>query len=365
MPTITAVEARVHDALRGQDVSNAYAGKQSFVFVRLRVRLSDGREGQGFTGRFLAKEVVHFLNDALAQAVIGLDPLAGEGITQRMMRQFNPRGMTGVVVSALSALDIALHDLKAQAEGVSLAALLGGKRASAPVHVTCGFPALDRDALVAACRAEMERGVAGVKMLVASRSHTLEEDIARTRAVRDAIGPEADLIVDANCGFDLKAALSFQRQTAELGLTLFEEPVRANDAQSLHALSAEDIHPISAGQMEQSQARFEQLASSGLAVLQPNAVFAGGLSSVLDVVRLAHERGVGLGTAGGWDLINLHWMCGAVSEGAVELHRAHDCIARLLLGRDGPDLVAGQLRVSDKAGLGLSPDEAALAACAL
>jgi L-alanine-DL-glutamate epimerase-like enolase superfamily enzyme len=119
--------------------------------------------------------------------------------------------MTGVVVSALSALDIALTDLQAMRARISLSKLLGGTRTMAPVHVTCGFPALDIDALVEACGREVASGAKGVKVLAAAKGRSIAEDVERLRAVRDEIGDQGDLIADANCGMDFDTAKDFAR----------------------------------------------------------------------------------------------------------------------------------------------------------
>ncbi|ETW11489.1 mandelate racemase/muconate lactonizing protein [Roseivivax marinus] len=352
-----SIAASVHQpgAMPGDPLP--YAGPDSFTFVRVVIRDDAGHRGEGVTGRFLAAEVAHFLNHAVSAAIADgapADPAA-------LMRRFNPRGMTGVVVSALSALEIALTDLEARRQGISVAALLGGARPGAPVHVTCGFPALDTDALVTACAREVEAGARGVKVLIAAKGRSVAEDVARLRAVRAAIG-DAELIADANCGMDEETARDFMRAAADLDLTWLEEPVHGNDRHALARLAAQDVMPIGAGQMEGSLDRFRLLAEAGVRVLQPNAVFAGGFAAAIAAARAGAAQGCAISPAAGWDTVNLHWMCGALGDGAVELHRAHDRIARLLLGRP-PQATQGKLRVPDAPGLGFAPDEDALAAC--
>ncbi|PWK56284.1 enolase C-terminal domain-like protein [Roseicyclus mahoneyensis] len=350
------VAAAVHKAGAAPGDPAPYAGEDSFTFVRVQVTDADGVTGDGFTGRFCAAEVAHLLNGAVA------DALSGPGPMPDLSRKLNPRAMTGVVVSALSALDVALWDLAGKRAGKSVAALLGAARPSAPVDVTCGFPALDLDALVAACADEIAGGAHGVKVLVAAKGRSVAEDVARVAAVRAAIGDGAALIADANCGWDLDSAMAFARGAADLNLAFLEEPVRGNDRHALAALAAERIVPLGAGQMEQSAERFDLLAGAGVAVIQPNAVFAGGITAAVDAARAAEAAGCAVSPAGGWDLVNLHWMCGAMTMGAVELHRAQGRIARLLMGSP-PEMAGGMLVASDAPGLGLSPDEEALAAC--
>lgn len=335
-----------------------YAGPDSFTFVRVRITDADGATGDGFTGRFLAAEVAHLLNGAVRSAL----PEAGPDPIPALCRRLNPRNMTGVAVSALSALDIALADLAAKRAGVSLAAWLGGTRTAAPVHVTCGFPALDTDALVAACAREVAAGARGVKVLVAAKGRTIAEDAARLRAVREGIGRDAELIADANCGWSLAEAHEFARAVEDLELAWLEEPIRGNDRHALARLAGATPVPLGAGQMEQSAERFDLLTEAGLSVLQPNAVFAGGIAAAAAIATRAQAAGCDVSPGGGWDLVNLHWMCGRLPDGAVELHRAQARIARLLLAGD-PALRDGCLAVPARPGLGLEPDEAALAAC--
>lgn len=334
-----------------------YAGADSFTFVRLRLRDPDGIEGNGFTGRFLAPEVAHFLNRTVPGVLAdGTGDPVGE-----IARRFNPRGMGGVVISATSALDVALTDIRAKRAGLSAASLLGGARNVAPVHVTCGFPELTTKALAEACRQEVAQGALGVKVLVAARGRSVEEDLNRLRAVREAIGDEADLIADANCRMTLDTALRFVDGARDLNLTWLEEPVIGNEIAALSRLAAEGI-PIGAGQMEQSAARFERLREAGVAVIQPNAVFIGGVRAAIEVARTAAADGRAISIAGGWDIVNLHWICGAMNTGAVELHRAQVRIARLLM-EDLPTIAGGHLVVPDLPGLGLAPNEDRLRAC--
>ncbi|MEO0691281.1 MAG: enolase C-terminal domain-like protein [Pseudomonadota bacterium] len=351
------VEASVHSPSGDPGDPAPYSGADSFTFVRLRLRDPDGVEGNGVTGRFLAPEVAHFLNRVLPDALDGPadDPVAD------IARRFNPRAMGGVVVSALSALDIALTDIAAKRADVSVATLLGGKRRAAPVHVTCGFPELDMAGLAEVCAREVEAGAMGVKVLIASRRWSVAEDLARLRTVRAAIGPTAELIADANCRMDADLALEFVRGARDLNLTWLEEPVEGNDCAALAMLADEGI-VLGAGQMEQSHERFDLLSKAGVRVIQPNAVFAGGVRTAIEVAKTASARGATISPAGGWDIINLQWMCGAFEVGAVELHRAQARIVRLLMP-DGPAIDRGQMAVPARPGLGLYPDEGALAAC--
>lgn len=354
MATPWQVKATVHSPAAKEGDPPPYSGPESFTFVRLRLRDPDGVEGNGFTGRFLAPEVAHFLNRVLP----GVLKNENDNLIAEMTRRFNPRRMGGVVTSAISAVEIALMDIRAKRAGQNVASLLGGARKAAPVHVTCGFPELDTGALAEACLREVAGGARGVKVLIASRGRSVTEDLARLKSVRQAIGPEAELIADANCKMDLDTALRFVEGAQELNLTWLEEPVIGNDNGDLTRLAREGI-PLGAGQMEQNAARFDALREAGVAVIQPNAVFLGGFQTAIDIAKNAAGHGASVSMAGGWGVINLHWICGALDAGAVELHRAQFRIARLLMA-DLPAITEGQVAVPDRPGLGLDPDEIGL-----
>ncbi len=351
------IEATVHAPAATDGDPAPYSGPDSFTFVRLRLRDPDGIEGNGFTGRFLAHEVAHFLNRVLP----GVLERGHDDPVAEVARAFNPRRMGGVVVSALSALEIALTDIRANRADQSVGSYLGGKRRAAPVHVTCGFPELSIRDLANACEQEVEGGACGVKVLIASRGRSVDEDLARLRAVRDAIGPDAELIADANCKMDIETALRCVAGAQSLNLTWLEEPVVGNDIEGLARLAAEGI-PLGAGQMEQSAARMAALREAGVSVIQPNAVFLGGFQAAIAAAREAAGHGASISMAGGWDILNLHWICGALDAGAVEVHRAQVRIARLLT-RDLPEVSHGQIALPDRPGLGLYPDEDGLKAC--
>ncbi|WP_420405452.1 mandelate racemase/muconate lactonizing enzyme family protein [Nisaea sp.] len=358
---ITRVATSIHRPVSaGEEGRSAvYAGTDGPVFVRCRVETDEGLTGNGFTGRFLAAEVAHFLNGALGTAALGMDPLDPD-LVNGLEAKFNPRAMTGVVVSAFSAFEIALTDIRARVAGKSIAGLLGGKRDSVPVHVTCGLPHLDMDALQATCRDAVAEGAAGVKVIIADRSRCWEEDAERIVAVREAIGDDADLIADANCKLPYEKAVRFAKRAHAAHLAWLEEPLPANDPPALARLSEETGVPLGAGQMEQSPYRFRQLIDQGrIAVIQPNAVFAGGFSRALEVMRMAEDHDRLICPAGGWDFVNLHLMAGATARGAMEYHAGHAAIVRCITGRtQQPE--NGCLAVPNAAGLGIGIDENAL-----
>jgi len=216
---ITGLSAAV-EHLKPARAADAYAGRESLTFLRLRVTTDAGLVGEGVTGRFLADAVAGLLNREVAEAVAGQDALAHEAIRALIAKRLNPRGATGAVVSAISALDLALWDIKGKALGQPVARLLGGARGAVLAYATAGLPAFTEAELIAACQAALAEGFAGVKIIVGA-GRGITEDAARIRAVRRAIG-DAALMLDANCGFTVAEAKRLGHLVADCDIAFFE-----------------------------------------------------------------------------------------------------------------------------------------------
>ncbi len=331
--------------------ADAYAGRESLTFLRCRVTTDDGLHGEGLTGRFLADQVAHLLNGGIAAAANGMDPLDIEAVAAKLAKQFNPRQATGVFVSAMSALDLALWDIKGKVLGQPVARLIGGAREAVPAYATAGMPAFSESELVAACKSALDAGFHGAKILVGT-GRSLAEDAQRIRAVRRAIG-DAPLMLDANCAFTVAEAKHLATLVADCDIAFFEEPVRGNDIASLAELRRATPVPLASGQMIQSVAWFrDALAAGALDVLQPNAAFCGGLSAMLRILALTEAHGVPVTGAGGFEAANLPAMAGHAHGGMLEVHGAHGALRERFASE--PEFSKGLLHVPAAPGLGFS-----------
>jgi len=162
---IASIQAAV-EHIKPERATDAYAGQESLTFLRCKVTTSDGITGTGVTGRFLAAEVVHLLNSGIAATAQGMDPLDIEAVTAQLAKQFNPRQSTGVFVSAMSALDLALWDIKGKLLNQPVARLIGGARNAVAAYATVGLPAFTETELIHACTTALAAGFHGVKILV-------------------------------------------------------------------------------------------------------------------------------------------------------------------------------------------------------
>lgn len=347
---ITAVAAAV-EHIKPQSEAQAYAGQESLTYVRCRVTTGDGVTGEGVTGRFLADQVAHLLNNGIADTLKNANALDIEALTSQLAKKFNPRQSTGVFVSAMSALDLALWDIKGKVLGQPVARLLGGARNAVPAYATVGLPAYSEAELVHACKQALAEGFQGAKILVGA-GRSLAEDAQRVRAVRKAIG-DAPLMLDANCAYTVAEAKRLAMQVADCDIAFFEEPLRGNDIPSLAELRRTINIPLASGQMIQSLTWFRDvLAAGALDILQPNAAFCGGISAMLRILALAEAHGVPVTGAGGFESANLPVMAGHNHGGMLEVHGAHAAIKARFATH--PEFRGGKLHVPDAPGLGFT-----------
>lgn len=347
---IASIEAAV-EHIKPVRAADAYAGQESLTFLRCRVTTDDGVTGTGVTGRFLADQVAHLLNGGINAAATGMDPRDIEAVTGQLAKKFNPRQSTGVFVSAMSALDLALWDIRGKALDQPVARLIGGARTAVPAYATVGLPAFTESELVAACKAAFAAGFHGAKILVGA-GRSLDEDARRIRAVRNAIGA-APLMLDANCAFTVADAKRLAALVTDCDIAFFEEPLRGNDIRGLAELRRAITIPLASGQMIQSVTWFRDvLAAGALDILQPNAAFCGGISAMLRVLALAEAHGVPVTGAGGFEAANLPVMAGHTHGGMLEVHGAHAALRARFATE--PEFSSGRLQVPAAPGLGFS-----------
>ncbi|MFI6996509.1 mandelate racemase/muconate lactonizing enzyme family protein [Nocardia sp. NPDC050175] len=339
---------------------SGYGREEQREFVFCEVETDEGLTGVALTGHFLARAVVVALEQHFLPVVVDMDPRELEAIHQRVWRKLNPRTMTGVVSSALSLLDIALWDINGKAAGRSVASLLGGARTEVPVYVTFGFPQYDRETLCAAAQLQLDQGVTALKLVVAVDEGGWREDAARIHAVRDAVGPDVDLMIDANYLFTPTEAACLCRAIEDANLTWFEEPLHQNDARAMADLRRHTRIPLAAGQMEGHRWRLRELVEKqAVDILQPNVCYCGGFTEARKAAHLAQIYNLPLAHGGGWPLFNLHTLAGLMNGWILEWHLGMVQVGELLFP-DAPKPVNGRITVPDRPGLGLTVDRAAL-----
>lgn len=225
--------------------------------------------------------------------VVGENPLCEATIWQSLYRRSLDYARRGVLLSALSAIDIALWDLKGKLLGQPVATLLGGPRREAVRVYATGLYFTHTPDLPAAladeARGYAEQGFRAVKMKVGLG---IAEDVANVRAVRAAIGPDVQLMMDANHAYSRSEALALAQAVADQQIGWFEEPISPEDYVGYRGLRERTTIPIAGGECEHLCAGFRHLAQNECVdIAQPDLGAAGGLTEGRRIAALMQTFG--------------------------------------------------------------------------
>ncbi|WP_433373846.1 mandelate racemase/muconate lactonizing enzyme family protein [Streptosporangium sp. CA-115845] len=258
--------------------------------VVVRLTLADGRSGTGFswTPQIGARAVRALLDGEISEAVVGVEPHP-EVVWDRLWRHLREAGGGGLTTIAMAGVDLALWDLRCGEAG--LVDTLGRRRDSVPVYGSGVNLHYSMEELIAQAGRWRAAGYPAVKVKVGRDS--LAEDVARVAAVREVIGPDTLLMVDANQRWDLPRARRAIAALAEYGLHWVEEPLPADDVTGQARLRSCVEVPIAVGESAYSVYDFRDLLLAGACdVLQPNVVRVGGITPLLRIAELARTFGV-------------------------------------------------------------------------
>lgn len=261
------------------------------TLVHVTVRAGD-RAGTGFT--YGPAAVASVVEDPLAGVLDGADATDVRARWLDMFAALRNAGRPGIGSLALSAVDVALWDLKGRALDASLLDLWGAGRGATPVYGSGGFTNLTLDQLAAQLCGWVDAGIARVKMKVGRHP---DEDPGRVAWVRDAVGPDVDLLVDANGAYTVQQALREASVFADLGVTWLEEPVSSDDLQGLRHVRQRVPRGIdvAAGEYGFDVFHHRDLVTAGAVdCLQADVTRCGGFTGFADVAALAFAHDVGL-----------------------------------------------------------------------
>jgi L-alanine-DL-glutamate epimerase-like enolase superfamily enzyme len=329
--------------------------------VFCEVETDDGHKGYGLTGgAYLPISVATAINKEFLPVVRDMDPRDTEALHEKVWWKMNQRSMTGVISSALSCIDIACWDIHGKAAGRTIAQLLGGARDWAPTYCTFGFPEYDRDALKQAAKDRLAEGHRRLKMVVGVDKGGWQEDAKRVKLVRDTIGPDIELMMDANYKFQPIEAKLLCREVEDCNLTWFEEPLYANDTRAMADLRRSTRIPLSAGQMEGHRWRLRELIErQAVDIIQPNCCYNGGYTETLKVAHLAQCFNLPIANGGGWPLFNMHAMAGLMNGWRVEFHLDMQSVGEQVFVNP-PKPENNIVKIPAAPGLGLTPNFDAL-----
>jgi L-alanine-DL-glutamate epimerase-like enolase superfamily enzyme len=343
-PAVTALETAVY--VIPTDVPEADGtlawDKTTMVLVTAQAA---GEQGLGWSYASAGAQTV--IREMLADVVTGRSAFETTGTAEAMARQVRNIGRPGVAATAISAVDIALWDLKARLLGQPLAGLLGLARQDVPVYGSGGFTSYDdtRTRQQLSEWAEKER-IGRVKIKIGESWGANERrDLARAELAREVIGPDVELYVDANGAYSAGQAVRVAAELSELGVSWFEEPVSSQDLAGLAAVRRQVRPDVAAGEYSWSLADSARLIDAGAVdCLQLDVTRCGGITEFVRGAALAAAHNL---QVSGHCAPNLHAHVAAAVPNLrhVEYFHDHQRIERMFF--DG---------TLDPAGGAMSPD---------
>ncbi len=362
--TATPLNVPLHIKLVGVD------RKSSLSACYVEVETDTGLIGHGLTGITEEDVIAQIVNGVAGPAILGDGPLAHERIWDKLYWTLMPRGQTGYAAHALAAIDVALWDIKGKAFGQPVWRLLGGAHPKVPVYATFGFGFFDREQLAAAAKLWVSQGFKKLKMTVGNEAlrrrdehpvmDVIREDAARVRAVREAVGPDVELFIDANCNLDLYHATKLAEMVKPYGISFFEEPLTQNDALAMAQLRRSVGIPLACGQNEGLSFRFRDLLTAqAIDYAQPNAIISGGFSQCVKIAALANAFNVSIANGGAWGFHNMHLQAGVSNGTLVEHHYLAVEMCRQIF-KGLPEPKDGYFTMPETPGLGFEPNRDAI-----
>ena len=291
---ITKVETEVVTVPLAEVIGSALGNISHFGCVLVSIETSSGIKGENlvFTLNDRRTKVLQTIVQELSDLVIGRDAGHIADFWARAWKDINFFGHKGVTIMGISALDGALWDALGRSLNAPLYRLLGGAKSRVPVYHSGGlWLSLPEKDLVAEAEKFVAQGFRAVKMRLGLANP--QEDAARVRAVRKAIGPDIKLMADANQGQTEFQAIRLGRLLEEFNLTWFEEPLPAWDLDGLARVAAELDTPIASGETEYTRYGFRRMLELRSAdILMPDLQRAGGVSEFVRVCHMAESYDV-------------------------------------------------------------------------
>ncbi|MDG2279593.1 MAG: mandelate racemase/muconate lactonizing enzyme family protein [Flavicella sp.] len=260
----------------------------------VKVTTSDGQHGwgEGYGPATILESGIKFLEST----VIGENPLENEVIWNKMYRKTLDFARRGVLMASISALDIAIWDLKGKILNLPVSTLLGGAHRDKIQPYATGFYYMDHDNPARDFEKEaklyLSQGFKAFKMKVGLG---IERDVKYVKLLRELLGPEAKLMVDSNHAYTLREAAELSRKIEKYDIGWFEEPISPEFYEQYNELKSKTTIPIAGGECEYTRFGFNQLIKNkSVDILQPDICASGGLTEAKRIGALASANGIDL-----------------------------------------------------------------------
>ncbi len=353
MATIERLRTTVVDVPLPRPIATSIHAIRSVGCVLVDVTTSDGVVGQGFLFAIDGRRIRAFdevVRD-YARLVEGRDTGDAEAVWASVWTDLNPTGHAGITVSALAAVDVAVWDAHARTLGVPLHSLFGTCRDRVSTYASSGlWLSADLEDLAAEARGFVDAGFRAVKVRIGSPE--VADDVARVRAVREAVGPDVAVHTDANQGFDVDHAVAVALALAPLDVAWLEEPVAYDDLAGHARVRAEGGLPVATGETVFARAGIGAvLDADACDVVMPDLQRLGGYTEMRRACAAAATVGMPVST----HFFTEHSLAVAASTPGCASVEHVDWFAPLFA--EAMELDDGELVVPDRPGTGFTFDD--------
>ena len=302
---ITKVEAVAVSIPLETAVSDAVRRITHRDHLMVHIHTACGLIGTGFTlGYDSSLAMVSMIDTIFRPMLAGANPLASEWLWGEMYRQSIQAGRRGAGLRAISAIDIALWDIRGKAAKMSISELLGIHSTKLRCYATGGYyrEGQTLEELAREYRLYIEKGFDAVKLKVGKLGAA--EDARRMRAVRAEVGDDVDILLDANGGWpDAPTAIAAMRRLEEYRPFWIEEPVRADNLAAMARIAEALDVPVATGELEATRWAFHQITELRAAdILQPDATVCGGVTEWLKIAHMAAAMDIPIAPHYNWDI---------------------------------------------------------------
>lgn len=351
---ITDIDVYLVESRVKGNFSDSTRNVETIGFVVVDVKTNNGLHGVGITYHEVGGEAIaEFINKAVAPKLIGRNPMETEVLWNEIFHYMRGVGRKGLAFCAYSAVDIALWDLKGKIFEMPLYQLLGGTKRDIPIYASGGWTSYSLDELVEETENMVKAGYNKIKVKVGVEGGTNpDEDVRRIQAVREAVGPDIGIAIDANNVWPASIAVQFANRIRDLNIIFFEEPVLADDIPGLAQFKRGTDIPLATGEHEYTKYGVRDLIlGDAVDIVQCDITRCGGYTEMLKICAITQAWNLPLAPHG-MELMHMHLLSAIPNGMFLEKLFMFEEVNQLVF-KNPPTPKNGYLEIPDLPGLGL------------